>query len=196
VHMYVANQHIFLSQGYDGREVLVNLGGEAACHVAYGRDIDGIERVEGIEGIHTLGTVLVDYCGNRIVCQSIVPGILNGGAPAISFPSAEDAPQDDKEVWLEDSKKIGSAFNLSSHTVEADGELFCPPDAKGIKGTDGRRYWLDMYRSTPPDANWTSAEGYPHKMLVLRHELVAEFLERKLQNWIVENRDQVSNGVF
>ena len=29
-------------------------------------------------GIHTLGTAVVDYCGHRLVAQSIIPGILQG----------------------------------------------------------------------------------------------------------------------
>ncbi len=33
------------------------------------------ERLEP-KGLHTLGTVLVDYRGYRVVCQTIIPGLL------------------------------------------------------------------------------------------------------------------------
>ena len=30
-----------------------------------------------IEGLHLVNTVLIDYKGYRVLCQSIIPGILN-----------------------------------------------------------------------------------------------------------------------
>ena len=30
--------------------------------------------MEGTQGLSTLGTVIVDYRGHRVVCQSVMPG--------------------------------------------------------------------------------------------------------------------------
>ena len=37
--------------------------------------VSSFERLEGKE-LFTLGTVMVDYCGYRVVCQTIIPGLL------------------------------------------------------------------------------------------------------------------------
>lgn len=37
--------------------------------------MSSFEKLES-KGLHTLGTVLVDYCGYRVVCQTIIPGLL------------------------------------------------------------------------------------------------------------------------
>jgi protein TIF31 len=56
-----------------------------------------------VPNLYTLATVLVDYLGTRYVCQSIVPGILQGekthtlvyGAVQASAPLAWDSDMHD-----------------------------------------------------------------------------------------------------
>ncbi|KAJ3118216.1 hypothetical protein HDU96_003256 [Phlyctochytrium bullatum] len=69
---------IFFSHGNDAREAYERLGGAAAAHVAVSKDIDGISAVSAldVEGLYTVGTVVVDYKGHRLVGQSIIPGVL------------------------------------------------------------------------------------------------------------------------
>jgi protein TIF31 len=45
-----------------------------------GHDLRGLGLVNSldIKEVHSLQTALVDYRGERIVCQSIIPGIFNG----------------------------------------------------------------------------------------------------------------------
>lgn len=42
--------------------------------------------------LHTLLSCLVDYAGHRLICQAIIPGILNGGGSTLLFGAldAED----------------------------------------------------------------------------------------------------------
>ncbi|KAL3893915.1 MAG: hypothetical protein SGCHY_005568, partial [Lobulomycetales sp.] len=208
MHMYLAASHIFLSQGFDpSRAVISDLGGAAACHVAYSKDIDGIERVA--PHARTLGTVLVDYAGTRMLAQTLVPGILGDGSasgePRVSYGSADGGvvadpgSKEEREEWTEEAKKIGAVFRLVPHLSEGQ-SVYAPPEAKGIRGQDGRKYWLDMFRSTPIDQNWFLPQEdaeygeYPHKLVLLRHELLSGFLEKKLHRWVKENRAGIENG--
>eukprot|EP01112_Ceratiomyxa_fruticulosa_P021253 TRINITY_DN7410_c0_g1_i1.p1 TRINITY_DN7410_c0_g1~~TRINITY_DN7410_c0_g1_i1.p1 ORF type:complete len:1364 (+),score=366.09 TRINITY_DN7410_c0_g1_i1:107-4198(+) len=52
--------------------------------------------------------------------------------------------------------------------------LACGADSKGIMGTDGRRYVLDLTRSTPRDSNYLKPI---HAMAVLRPELISSYVE-------------------
>ena len=54
-------------------------------------------------------------------------------------------------------------------------------------GTEGRSYVLDMFRSTPVDANWAVGEGakkLPHRMFTLRHELVESYFDAHFLQYI------------
>ncbi|KAJ2354264.1 Intracellular distribution of mitochondria, partial [Coemansia sp. RSA 2611] len=76
-HMFLRD-NIFYSKGFDGRETFAALGGDAAAHVATGKDITGVRLLNQLDtqGLHTLGSVVVDYCGVRVVAQSVVPGVF------------------------------------------------------------------------------------------------------------------------
>ena len=53
-------------------------GGDEAAYAAASLDLKGVEMYNklDLEGLHTLGTVVVDYRGYRIIAQSIIPRIL------------------------------------------------------------------------------------------------------------------------
>ena len=149
-----------------------------------------------VPGLHTLATVLVDYLGTRLVCQSIVPGILHGekthtllyGAVEATSPLSWEA---DMHRLLEEGlgkglmvatrrvptmplsneriegiKKLRPSLTLEEVKTSAeDGEegmakkgamidVCGPIEAKGIQGSDQRKYLLDLTRFTPRDANW------------------------------------------
>ena len=55
-----------------------SLGGDAAAFVAPRNDLQGVKVYNAVdlEGLYTLGTVVVDYRGYRVTAQSIIPGKL------------------------------------------------------------------------------------------------------------------------
>ncbi|CAF4725779.1 unnamed protein product [Rotaria sp. Silwood1] len=77
VHMYIWN-NMFFSLGFDVKEHYKDFGGDAAAHAAPTNDLQGVRALNtiDIEGLHTLGTAVVDYRGMRVTAQTIVPGTL------------------------------------------------------------------------------------------------------------------------
>ena len=71
-------ENIFFSLGFDVRDHYRELGGDAAAHAAPTNDLNGVRAYGAVdvEGLYTLGTVVVDYRGYRVTAQSIIPGIL------------------------------------------------------------------------------------------------------------------------
>lgn len=77
MQMFIWN-NIFFSLGFDVRDHYRELGGDAAAHTAPTNDLNGVRAYGAVdvEGLYTLGTVVVDYRGYRVTAQSIIPGIL------------------------------------------------------------------------------------------------------------------------
>jgi protein TIF31 len=73
--MYIWN-NMFFSLGFDVKEHYKDFGGDAAAHAAPTNDLQGVRALNtlDLDGLHTLGTVVVDYRGMRVTAQSIVPG--------------------------------------------------------------------------------------------------------------------------
>ena len=73
--MYIWN-NMFFSLGFDVKEHYKEFGGDAAAHAAPTNDLQGVRAINTIDldGLHTLGTVVVDYRGMRVTAQTIVPG--------------------------------------------------------------------------------------------------------------------------
>ncbi|KAL7543602.1 hypothetical protein ACHAXR_012903 [Thalassiosira sp. AJA248-18] len=79
-HVYLHN-NIFFSRAVDaGLDTFKIIQGDDAAKKSASRDAHnlGVLHRLDIPGLHTLATVLVEYLGTRIVCQSVVPGILHG----------------------------------------------------------------------------------------------------------------------
>ena len=76
-HMFTWS-NIFFSFATDSRGIYQEMGGENAAHAAAGNDLKGVKAYDqlGSKDLYTLATVVVDYMGQRVVAQSIVPGIL------------------------------------------------------------------------------------------------------------------------
>ncbi|CAO1624493.1 unnamed protein product [Sympodiomycopsis kandeliae] len=75
--MYCIN-NLFISRGVDGVDIYPYLGGDEAAHVAVSKDVQGIRLLNSldVEGLCLLGTVIVDWHGERWVAQSIIPGLF------------------------------------------------------------------------------------------------------------------------
>ncbi|PWY92469.1 hypothetical protein BO70DRAFT_327648 [Aspergillus heteromorphus CBS 117.55] len=199
--------NIFYSFGADGVGTFASEGGDEAARVAVGKDVLGIKAVNqlDINGLFTPGTVVVDYLGKRIVGQSIVPGIFKQREPGehqIDYGGVEG-----KDVvathpdFVPVFEKLSKALRIKKHAVwDKEGarhELEGSVETKGLLGTDGRKYVLDLYRVTPLDVAWQEEEGsdvYPHRMSSLRLELVESYWRNKMSQYVkaeVERRRSV-----
>ncbi|CAG9786744.1 unnamed protein product [Diatraea saccharalis] len=201
MQMFIWN-NIFFSLGFDVRDHYKDLGGDAAAFVAPRNDLQGVRVYSAVDtpGLHTLGTVVVDYRGYRVTAQSIIPGILEKeqeqsvvygsidfGTTVLSHPK-----------YMELLSKAGQQLKIMPHSViSANGEtveLCSSVECKGIIGNDGRHYILDLLRTFPPDVNFLQLEddelredvksmGFPiihkHKLCCLRQELVDSFVEAR-----------------
>lgn len=207
-HMYVYN-NIFFSKGFDGRNTFEKLGGDDAAHVATGKDLEGVRTLNGVdvEGLYTLGTVVVDYKGVRVVAQSIVPGIFRQQEESsIVYGSVDNGPVvKSDEKFHEILGQAAKALHMAEHAVD-NGEgkstnLWTSFDTKGLLGADGRRYLLDLYRLNPVDVEFlendvAAKDGmpeYPHKLTLLRPELMLYFWEHKLRAWVQERALEIQN---
>ncbi|RKP36765.1 clustered mitochondria-domain-containing protein, partial [Dimargaris cristalligena] len=193
-HMFIYN-NIFFSKGLDGRGMFADIGGDAAAHVATGKDLEGVRLVNSIdlEGACTLGTVVVDYRGTRVVAQSIVPGIFRrqeDSSPAYGSVDSGVTVSADPQ-FHELAGSLAKYLHLAENTVvDAEGKsatLFGSIETKGITGADGRKYLLDLFRLNPTDIEFQEAESdtqsslpdYPHHLTLLRPELVDLYWEHK-----------------
>ena len=198
--------NIFFSFGADGVGTFTTEGGDEAARVAVGKDVVGVRMVNqlDISGLFTSGTVIMDYLGKRIVAQSIVPGIFKQREPGenqIDYGGVEG-----RDIVAEDEKfvsafqKMSKELKVKKHDVwDKEGKkhtLEASVETKGLLGTDARKYVLDLYRLTPLDILWLEecwsdmpgeGEGlkakerdYPHRMAVLRTELVDAWYKLKL----------------
>lgn len=192
--------NVFFSFGADGVGTFTSEGGDEAARVATGKDVAGVKAVNqlDIEGLYTPGTVVVDYLGKRIVGQSIVPGIFKQREPGEN--QIDYGAVDGKDVVAANEKftapfaKLSQAMKVKKHAVwDKDGKRFdleASVETKGLLGTDGRKYVLDLYRITPLDISWLDemaaeeTNDYPHRMTVLRGELVELFHRQKMREWL------------
>ncbi|KAK5072060.1 Intracellular distribution of mitochondria [Lithohypha guttulata] len=193
--------NIFYSFGADGVQTFASEGGDEAARVAVGKDVTGVKAVNQLDipDLFTPGTVVVDYLGKRIVGQSIVPGIFKQREPGehqIDYGGVEG-----RDVVTENAafvpvfEKLSKALHVKKHAVwDKEGkrhDLEGSVETKGLLGTDGRKYVLDLYRIAPLDVAWqeqVAAEEqdnkYPHRMSIIRSELVEAYWRTKMQEYV------------
>ena len=208
--------NIFYSFGADGVQTFASEGGDEAARVAVGKDVAGVKAVNqlDINGLFTPGTVVVDYLGKRIVGQSIVPGIFKQREPGehqIDYGGVEGRDVvTENEAFVSVFEKLSKSLRVKKHAVwDKEGkrhDLEGSVETKGLLGTDGRKYVLDLYRITPLDAAWSEEveaesdeEKYPHRMSVLRLELVEAYWRTKMQEYVraevEKRRAKTTNGI-
>ncbi|KAK6096610.1 Intracellular distribution of mitochondria [Batrachochytrium dendrobatidis] len=209
--MYIHN-NIFFSEGYDNRDQFDPYGGEEAAHVAASKDIDGIRLISNIdaEGVYTIGTAVVDYMGRRIVCQSIVPGLLHRAAnqePTVQYGSIDSGKEIASNSKFDEliATKLAKSLHLKKHKVldekKTSHDLYTSVETKGVFGTDSRSYMLDLFRLTPVDIQFletvdaeSETNPYPHRMTLLRPELIESFYEHKVRFAIQEHQQAVEEA--
>jgi len=201
VHMYIWN-NMFFSLGFDVKEHYKDFGGDAAAHAAPTNDLQGVRAINTIDldGLHTLGTVVVDYRGMRVTAQTIVPGILEKEQEQSVVYGSTDfgktcASNDKYKELLE---KVATLLKIKPHSIQTEKgdvvELLTAVECKGIIGNDGRHYLLDLLRMMPPDVNYLPVDiehqspamkqldypkTYKHRLCCLRQELIDAFIEQK-----------------
>ena len=122
-HVYLHN-NIFFSRAvdngmYDTYRVAT---GDNAVRKTASRDAATIGEIHKLDcdSLYTLGTVIIDYLGTRLICQSVIPGLLHGenchkvvyGAVETGTPLVAD-PNMHKLV----EETIGKKFCISSRPV-------------------------------------------------------------------------------
>ena len=99
-----------------------------------------------------MATCLVNYCGHRVICQSIIPGILNNNDLA---SLAEYGTVDEKKNIVANDQfhtlmvKVADALNIKINKVvdpsdEKIVEIAGSVEVKGIRGADKRAYIVDL----------------------------------------------------
>ncbi|RKO99424.1 hypothetical protein CXG81DRAFT_14532, partial [Caulochytrium protostelioides] len=184
------HNNIFYSQGADAEQTGA-YGGARAAHVIAGKDVQGAATLTQMDlpDLFLPGTALIDVKGMRLVAQTIVPGILRAKAdePNITAGSVDNGQTILDDAWFADKfGEVAKKLNLQPHVV-TDGEgaehtVHLSLDTKGINGTDGRKYILDLSRMTPVDITWLDAHPrYPHAMALLRPEALEHFFHHQMQ---------------
>ncbi|KAK3743452.1 hypothetical protein QZH41_019537, partial [Actinostola sp. cb2023] len=181
--------NIFFSFAFDSREHYSDLGGMTLTN----GDLMGVMAYNRIDnkGLFTLGTVVVDYRGYRVIAQSIIPGILQREQEQSvvygSIDSGKNVASHEKFVKL--LEKAGRSLHIRPHNVmdsnNEEVKICSSIECKGIIGADGRHYILDLFKTFPPDVNFAGANenstslyprSYKHKLCCLRPELVESFI--------------------
>ena len=209
--------NVFYSFGVDGVATFASEGGDEAARVAVSKDVAGVKAVNqlDIDKVATPGTIIVDYLGKRLVAQSIVPGIFKQRDPdehQVDYGGVEGREVvADNEAFVPIFSKVSKALRVKKHSVwDKEGKehvLEASVETKGLLGTDGRMYMLDLYRLTPLDALWleenrddstdisheAQSKNYPHRMTVLRQELVDAYWRLKLGEYVKEQVQKNNN---
>lgn len=198
---------IFYSKAIDSIGQFKSTGGIEAARSCAGKDVTALKYLNqyDINNVHSLLTTVVDYLGHRVICQAPVPGIFSDDDVAPQENEEEESLEqtvkygfiDDHsdvvsdESFVETFKNVGEAFHLKPHKIwNNDGskvvDVVTSGYTKGTKGTDGKSYIIDMFRSTPLDIefideNYDSSkeDSYPHRETLLRHEAISEWIKRE-----------------
>ncbi|KAI5954816.1 CLU1 [Candida theae] len=203
-YIYLKNG-VFYSTGASTVDGFENTGAEEASRYVASKDLAGVKIMNrhDIKGLSTLLTCVVDYMGKRVVCQAPVPGILDATVGEIEgeiqekvkYGASSDGTKIlEDESFVEPLKQVGELFHLKPHNVKISNEvlsqkeLVVSKDTKGLTGTDGRKYVIELYRTAPRDIEFIesnfnpqdSKSSYPHGEALVRHEAVSEWWRRKV----------------
>lgn len=77
-HTFVHNNMLFTRAEDTFVRVYAHVGGDEASRVAALKDLRGVGILDRLEvpNLYTMATVIVDYCGERYVVQSLIPGLF------------------------------------------------------------------------------------------------------------------------
>eukprot|EP01130_Rhizamoeba_saxonica_P016323 TRINITY_DN752_c0_g1_i1.p1 TRINITY_DN752_c0_g1~~TRINITY_DN752_c0_g1_i1.p1 ORF type:complete len:998 (-),score=257.44 TRINITY_DN752_c0_g1_i1:85-3078(-) len=182
--MFIFN-HIFYSFSMDGRGLFEDCGGDTAAFKSASNDLLGVKdfNFADIDGLYTLGTVLVDYRGYRVLAQSIIKGLFeeeqeNNMDIVYGSLDGEHIKADEEfhRLLLQAANKL----NIKPHLVKGiqdteSVEIATHAEIKGIVGTCGRHFILDLYGTTPRDLNFV---GQNDLQCIVRRELINSYVSK------------------
>ena len=122
-HVYLHN-NIFFSRAIDaGVDTFKISQGDLCARKSASRDAQSVGTLHRLDitGLNTLATVLIDYLGTRLVCQSIVPGILQGDKTHDILYGAVEATAPlsfDKELHETLEKRLGKGLMIASRNIQ------------------------------------------------------------------------------
>ena len=193
--MFLYN-NIFFSFCTDSRDLYASCGGDITAYKMTNNDIAGLRHLLSlnVKELHTVPTAVVDYKGWRMIAQGVIPGILNSEAPSClvygstlpTDPFVAKPPCSDSMAAVAEKLYIKAHALTDTHGNTLD--FTTSPVTKGIVGTDGRTYVLDLFRMTPRDANFQDAKDMSK---LVRSELIARFRSMKLSAKIQEYEKQL-----
>ena len=125
-HMFLFN-NLFVSKGVDGVHIYPYIGGDEAAHVAVSKDAQGVRLLAGLdpEGVYLLGTVVVDWLGERWVVQTIVPGLFRSNEAARD--AAADAADAGEERDAAADAATAAAASVAYGGVEGPDTIHTDP---------------------------------------------------------------------
>jgi len=182
-HVFIYN-NIFFSFAVDGRDLYTEAGGDRVSYAQAMNDLKGVQQIAllDLNDLYTLATVIIDYRGHRVIAQSIIPGIFHGDRASKHVYGSTDngdtieAKPEFHSIMLQAAEKL----HLAPHTVaDKQGKqwsLASSFESKGIVGSDGRNYILDLLRVQPRDANYP--DPVRHSTSLLRPELVTLYCRK------------------
>jgi protein TIF31 len=143
-----------------------------------------------VRGIHTLSSAIIDYRGYRVIAQSIIPGILQGdqGSKHVygSIDEGKSFARDEK--YHELMQQVCDKLSIKEHQVlDKEGvehTISCPAECKGIVGSDGRYYVLDLVRTTPRDVNFLE-----NPTAIVRPELLKAYARHRFAQTANEEQE-------
>ncbi|KAF6729646.1 Clustered mitochondria-like protein [Oryzias melastigma] len=157
---------LFMSQGA-ASGMFGNERGRRAAQRLELRGVQAYSDLEGLQGLHTLPTAIVDYRGVRLSAQGLAPGLESSEEGEESSPAARGllygvnaGPQESphRRQLLALLAHSAKSLSLQRHVVLTPNghkvPLFTSVDAQGLLGADGRFYLLDLFRTFPADANF------------------------------------------
>nr|XP_057926888.1 clustered mitochondria protein homolog isoform X1 [Doryrhamphus excisus] len=157
---------LFMSQGA-ASAVFGGVRGRRAAQRLELKGVQAYSDLQGLQGLHTLPTAIVDYRGVRLSAQGLAPGLEGTEQEEGTTPvsrgllygvnaGCQESPH--RRRMLELLAHSAKALSLQKHVVAAPNghrvPLFTSVDAQGLLGADGRLYILDVFRTFPADANY------------------------------------------
>jgi protein TIF31 len=178
--VFVYNQ-IFFSYAVDTPDNFKDLSGSDnnPSWTQANHDMTGLKILQSldIDGLCFLATAVVNYKGNRVIAQSIIPGILNNSdlASLAEYGTVDEqksikADPEFHELMKQVSDKIHVQVNKVVDGESKEVEVAGSVEIKGIRGTDKRCYFVDLQGMTPRDANF---QGEDYHTCLVRQELLS-----------------------
>eukprot|EP01129_Flabellula_baltica_P010962 TRINITY_DN4705_c0_g1_i1.p1 TRINITY_DN4705_c0_g1~~TRINITY_DN4705_c0_g1_i1.p1 ORF type:complete len:1138 (-),score=337.68 TRINITY_DN4705_c0_g1_i1:9-3422(-) len=199
--MYIYN-NIFFSYAVDGRNFFPDNEPDYDSYKKASNDILGVKAFNALQNpeLHTLGTVVVDYRGYRLVAQSIIPGLFSEKSESdspmkLAYGSLDNNTLECDPEFDQAMEKAAQSLYIKKRTVRSkDGNevtLHSQGDIKGIVGEDKRKYILDVNRTFPRDANYQNPET--HSTALIRSELIEQYILHINEPEETETTDNTDN---